>query len=264
MGHSKSVKDEIDQNNKVSEWIKTATANLNSQADGFVTQFESDIATFYSDPKERESLGGGRNFDFRQTSEFNLDEISATIESFAAAVFFGGTPPDGTDVGDAKAVVKAAAGLLSDEVLAVYAAKAFLKQILGAFDTKISLQTAVASSSVLLRPGLMLHAMHYGTTFQNKDYFNNSVIVGMVVEFKLIYSARQAANAIRRDEMQKHADTISDLSQRIETMQSEVNSWMDDPAKSMEEIENWRKRVRLLRDDLDGYNAEVRKLLEGL
>lgn len=264
MGHSPSISDLKKQNKEFSDYIKSATDNLNARAKPEEGKFLSMVDDYYKkDNWDQQPLCGGSNTDYRQAAEFSLDSISTSLKSVANAVFMGGAPPDGVDLlQDAEAVAKVAAEMASFEALALSAATAFINQILGAFSTSISTEYHSDRSSKSISPGLTLHVWYYGDAFHKEDYFNNNFILENVIEFKLIYSFSQAKMQQDISYMDAHTQEIDDLDNKIVEMQEKVDEWTEDPNIDFEKIQNYQKRIDWLKERLETYRSEVKKLVD--
>ncbi|MEZ4868035.1 MAG: hypothetical protein R3C14_42295 [Caldilineaceae bacterium] len=264
MGHSPSIADLEKQDAEFSDYIKSATDNLNERAKPEEEDFHKMIESYYSQNKwDNQPICEGSNTDYRQTAEFSLDSIHESLQNVANSVFMGGAPPDGVHIlQDFKAVAKIAVEMADFQVLALSAATAFITQILGAFTTTVSTEYHSNMASRSIAPGLVLHAWCYGDAFQRKDYFNNQFIIENVVDFNLTYSFAQAEMQQDIAYMDAHTQEIADLDEKIIEMQKNVDDWAMDPNKDFEETQKYQDRITFLKERLEEYRKEVDKLVE--
>ena len=262
MGHSPSIADLKRQNQEFNDYMAQATANLKNRANDQRSAFQTAIDNIYKGQDQR-IMGSGSNTDYKQATEFSLEPINKAMDAIAAAVFSGGSPPDGTVMGEAKEAIGIAAEMASFEALALVAARAFIVQVLGVFDTTASTSFHNTVSSKTLSPGLMLHVWNYGDAFQRKDFFNNEFIIENVIEFQLIYSFAQAKTQADIDYMKAHSDEIEDLDQKIVTLQKEIDEKVANIDEDLPQGQpaGWQARIDYLKASLEKYRQEVKSLL---
>ncbi len=262
MGHSPSLSDLQKQNQEFNDFMAQATTNLKTRAATQRQDFQSAVDAIYKG-QDKHILGAGSNADYKQSSDFSLDQIGKALDAVASAVFTGGTSPSGTTV-DAKEAAGVVAELASFQVMALVAAKSFITQILGVFDTSASTAFHSAWSSKSIAPGLMLHVWCYGDSFQRQDFFDNAFIIENVIEFQLIYSFAQAQVEQDIDYMNKHTEEIEKLDAKIAQFQSDMDDREGDINFTMPagQPDGWEKRVATMKAELETYRSEVAKLVE--
>ena len=225
MGKSQSISDMEKQNNEFAKYIQIANANLvkNSAADK--KEFLNSIKQYYADtPKDDQHiLTQGEHKDFQQMNEFSLDSINKTIEGISKSLFGGMLPPKGSSLGeDAAQLAKDVAVLSSLEGTIVYAAKAFISNVLSAFNTQITSSFSSSNESTLLAPGVTLFAFVYGDTFHKSDYFDNALILENVVEYRVMFSKTKAEieNDMNEAAMKAHM-----IKEQLKTMDQQIKDY---------------------------------------
>ena len=264
MGRTNSIDTLKQQNQAFSDYMAQATANLAKRAADQRQPFLDAIRTIYG-TDDQHVLGAGSNSDYKQASEFSIDSIDTMLNKVASAVFSGGAAPTGTVVGTAAEVAGVVTELASFQALALVAAKSFITQILGVFDTTASTSFHSAFSSSTLAPGLMLHVWNYGDAFQRADFFNNEFIIENMIEFQLIYSFAQAQTEQDIEYMDEHTKLTEDLEAKIVKMQETIDARVADIDTDLPDgqPDGWNARVTYLKNTLESYRAEVDKLVKG-
>src|SRR5205807_10344102 len=121
---------------------------------------------------DKQLLGSGEHYDYKQADEFSIAGLEETVKSIASAVFGQSPAPAGsTIVKDTEAAVKAVASLVSWEALAVNAALAFVSSLISAFDTAAVAQYSSTINRQSLAQGLTLHVWSMTDSFRSADYF---------------------------------------------------------------------------------------------
>jgi hypothetical protein len=264
MGHAPTIADLQKQNEEFSKYIESATANLKKRAEPEEEDFNTTVESFYKENNwDQQPLGGGSYMNYTQAAEFSLTAIDDTLDKIAKAVFAGGEPPGGTVMEDAKTVAKVATELADFQVLALYAARAFISNMLGVFDKSASTEYHSIVQSKSLAPGLMLHIWNFGDAFHRKDFFDNNFIIENAINFKLIYSFGQAEMEQDVEYMETHSADIEKVEQTIAKLQEDIDEMLLDPDKySMDDIENFQKRIDFGKKSLESYRAEVDKCVK--
>lgn len=263
MGHSSSIKELQKQDKEFSDYIQKATDLLKKRAKPEEDNFQKKIDDFYNQNNwDKQPIARGESFDYRQAAEFSLDAIDGMLEAIAKAVFAGGAVPGGTVIDDAKAVAQVAAEMIDFQVLALVAAKAFINNVLGAFDTSVSTEYHSIIQQKSLAPGLTLHAWNYGDAFQQKNFFNNQFIIENGLAFQLTYSFAQAQMQQDIEYMNVHTQEISEADTSIAAMQKKIDDMAQDIEVSMDTLQAWQDRVTFLQKGLDLYQKQVEDLVE--
>lgn len=258
MGKSKSIADLESQDDSFSQYIAQATDKLKQRSASDQNTFEQNVKSFYEQNGwDQQPIAGGSFMNYHQEAEFSLDSIKIMLNSVADSIFKGGSPPDGTTVDKAEAVAKIITEMMSYEALALCAAEAFVLNILGAFDTKISVEYHSIVKSQSLSPGLMLHAWNFGDAFHQNDYFNNEFIVENAINFKLIYSYAQAAMEQDIEYMNNHSKLIEDQENQISAMQQMMDGLTLDPDTDQKKIDAYQARIDGVKKQLETYRKEV-------
>jgi hypothetical protein len=188
MANSDSIKTQIADNTEFTKYLEACTANLLESAAKDRQSFKNNIQTHYKEGWTQNVLGSGLHKDYKQSDEFSLDKISATVKSIVNG-FFGANMPAGSDkTPDATKILQTMA---SEEVLILQAALTVVTNLLAIFSEKTELTYTSTEAHEMVAAGLTLHLFVMDTSYTSSTYFRGKSIEEDIFEYQLIWSPEQ-------------------------------------------------------------------------
>jgi hypothetical protein len=178
MGASKSIEQLRESDKKFEEYLSEKHKEIEARRDETRKKMDADIVKFYQDGgwNDRQPLFSSSYIDVQNISEWSLDNVNNILTAIEGAIFGSANPPPGTKIdGDTpnNNVIKQ---LPSLQLLIMSSAFRAIQGILETFVMKSSTTITMLSKIEVVSPGVTVFVYVNSNSFQQKSFFENSLI----------------------------------------------------------------------------------------
>lgn len=228
MGKTQSIEREAQRSKEFSNYLDTLRERLKAN---ITTNFTENYNAFYAkNGYDHHTLASDMKWDFRQQDTFEPSRITNLIADSVNGII--GKPGEGSIAAGIRAIV-----LHRNVVVAV--ASSFVLSAMKLFNTSIAINAYQEYVDAPVCPGVTLHMLSFADSYQNKDYFNNGVIIETGVQYELTYSAAKARVETGMEVMGSLVEQIIDLNASVNAIIKEINRGaIDMPMKELQELYN--------------------------
>lgn len=214
MGKTQSIEKEVRQNAEFQSYLDTLRNQLKTN---IKTSFDERIKTFYSsNGYDRNTLATNLNWDFRQQTSFEPSRITDFVSNAVGGIISGSGSAGG-------AVASGLALVAKHKSVVESVAASVTLSAMKLFDTSIAVNAYEQYIDAPVCPGVTLHMLTFADSYQNKDYFNNEVIIETGVQYELSYSEKKLQVEASMANMSSLVEDMNSLNAGLNSIIREIS-----------------------------------------
>ena len=203
MGRSHAIQKMLKESKEFMAYMQELQANMKPQAQKYGEELDAAIEKFYAGDTTTVHIAGISRDDFQSANEFSLKSISDVVQRISDRIFVGKKDSGGSEGKggedeekdedadeETKKVVEA---LAKYEDMAASVAVDCVCNVLSSVALSRSSTYQHSIQRVAVGPGLVLHLLVVGSTFEDKGFFSQTHIMQSFIEYRLIFSRKVAA-----------------------------------------------------------------------
>jgi hypothetical protein len=262
MGKSISIEELEAADAKFAKYLADRRIEITATATDTRKKMDSAIEKFYKDGgwNDRKPVCSAEYIDVQNVSEWSLANVNKILDAVGGAIFGSKNPIPGLKLSpDVKAgtnnVLNAVGGL---QMLALSKAFSAVQGILEAFTVKSSTSITMNSKIEVVTPGLTIFVYTNANNFQQKSFFNNTLISQYFFMIDVYTSAKQLGDYAKFQDLQLFEEEKASLrliARKIINTMSELEDLdkLDQIAKQLDGI---YARLEVITEKADELSKE--------
>lgn len=261
MGKSISIEELEAADTKFAKYLEDRRKEIAATAKTTRKTMNEAIEKFYKDGKwdDRKPVCSAEYIDVQNISEWSLTNVNKILDAVGGAIFGSKNPPPGTKLDNAveagnNVVLNAVGGL---QMLALSKAFSAIQGILEAFTVKSSTTITTHHKIEVVTPGVTVIVYTSSNSFQQKSFFNNSLISQYFFMIDVYSSVKQLGDYTKFQDVQLFEEEKASLrliARRLITRMGEV--------EKIEQIEQLTKQLDGVYERLAVITAKIDELTE--